>query len=144
MPPAIRQHQPTAMRRHAMPKRDNPLRTIPLRTAAWQKLRAYVLSREPFCRACVTHPTGGRLVAATDVDHSDDNPANNDLGNLVPLCHSCHSRRTRLWMNQREKSPATEAARPRPQPRARDREIGDRSETCGISQFFGPPPRRRA
>ncbi len=122
MPAAIKQHRALGLPKHAPRKLDNPLRTIPLRTAAWQKLRAYVLSREPFCRACVTHPAGGRLVAATDVDHSDDNPANNDLSNLVPLCHSCHSRRTRQWMNARKKSPATDAARPRPEPRAHGRD----------------------
>ncbi len=122
MPAAIRQHKPLGLRKHTMPKQDNPLRTLPLGSAAWKKLRAYVLSREPFCRACVTHPAGGRLVAATDVDHSDDNPANNELTNLVPLCHACHSRRTRQWMNAGKKSPATDGATPRPQPRAHGRD----------------------
>jgi 5-methylcytosine-specific restriction protein A len=103
-----------------MPKQENPLRTIPLGSAAWKKLRAQVLRLDPFCRACVTHPAGGRLVAATDVDHSDENPANNDPANLVPLCHACHSRKTRRWMN--EKSRATEAATPRPQPRKHGRD----------------------
>jgi hypothetical protein len=28
------------------------------------------------------------------VDHRDGNPANNDLVNLQPLCHECHSRKT--------------------------------------------------
>jgi hypothetical protein len=35
-----------------------------------------------------------KAVVATDVDHHDNNPANNELVNLVSLCHECHSRKT--------------------------------------------------
>ncbi|WP_080420665.1 HNH endonuclease [Burkholderia ubonensis] len=66
-------------------------RTIPLNSAAWQRLRASVLADEPLCRKCSKQ---GRIVPATDVDHHDGNPGNNDRENLVPLCHSCHSRKT--------------------------------------------------
>ncbi|MGE4238683.1 HNH endonuclease signature motif containing protein [Hydrogenophaga sp.] len=69
----------------------DPRRTIPLNSSEWQRLRASVLSGEPLCRDCTRR---GLTVAATDVDHRDGNPANNDLVNLQPLCHECHSRKT--------------------------------------------------
>ena len=42
------------MRRQTRPSgRDaDPRRTIPLQSARWQKLRAYVLARDPLCRDC--------------------------------------------------------------------------------------------
>ena len=60
------------MRRQTRPSgRDaDPRRTIPLQSARWQKLRAYVLARDPLCRDC------GAI--ATDLDHHDGNPGNND------------------------------------------------------------------
>ena len=64
----------------------DPRRTIPLNSSRWQKLRAWVLSRDPLCRDC------GAL--ATDVDHDDGNPGNNATENLVPRCHACHSSKT--------------------------------------------------
>lgn len=121
----------------------DPRRTLPLNSAAWQRLRASVLAGEPLCRHCTQE---GRTVPATDVDHRDGNPGNNELSNLQPLCHEHHSRKTaqdhgkrvvhgcdehgmpldpdHLWnrgivqplLNQ--KSPATEAARPSGSPRA--------------------------
>jgi len=69
----------------------DPRRTIPLNTAAWQKLRASVLAEDPLCRDCERM---GRVTPATDVDHDDGNPGNNDRANLVPRCHSCHSHKT--------------------------------------------------
>lgn len=66
-------------------------RTLALDGAAWRKLRASVLSGEPLCRHCTAR---GLTVIATDLDHRDNNPANNDLLNLMPLCHECHSRKT--------------------------------------------------
>jgi 5-methylcytosine-specific restriction enzyme A len=69
----------------------DPRRTIPLNSAAWQRLRASVLSGEPLCRHCTQD---GKTVPATDVDHRDGNPANNDPINLQPLCHAHHSRKT--------------------------------------------------
>jgi len=81
------------MRRRANPSgRDaDPRRTIPLNSAAWRKLRASVLQENPLCRACERM---GRITLATDVDHHDGDPSNNDRSNLVPLCHSCHSHKT--------------------------------------------------
>lgn len=66
-------------------------RLLPLNHAAWKKLRAKVLSGEPLCRHCTAR---GLTVPATDVDHRDNNPANNELVNMQPLCHECHSRKT--------------------------------------------------
>ncbi|MCS6490770.1 HNH endonuclease [Burkholderia thailandensis] len=69
----------------------DPRRAIPLNSAAWQRLRSLVLAEEPLCRECSKR---GQIVPATDVDHHDGNPGNNELENLVPLCHACHSRKT--------------------------------------------------
>lgn len=57
----------------------------------WQKLRAMVLRREPRCRDC---SAAGRVTLAEQVHHIDGNSRHNALENLMPLCASCHSRRT--------------------------------------------------
>ena len=64
----------------------DPRRTMPLNSARWHKLRAYVLAREPLCRHC------GKV--ATDVDHISGDPSDNRDANLQPLCHACHSHKT--------------------------------------------------
>lgn len=69
----------------------DPRRTLPLNSAAWQRLRASVLASEPLCRHCTAE---GKTVPATDVDHRDGNPGNNEPTNLQPLCHAHHSRKT--------------------------------------------------
>ena len=69
----------------------DPRRTLKLNGSAWQKLRASVLAGEPLCRHCTAR---GLTVVATDLDHRDGNPGNNDAVNLQPLCHECHSRKT--------------------------------------------------
>lgn len=66
-------------------------RLLPLNSAAWRKLRASVLDCEPLCRHCTAR---GLTVPATDLDHRDNNPANNEPVNLQPMCHECHSRKT--------------------------------------------------
>ena len=66
-------------------------RLLPLNSAAWHKLRMSVLASEPLCRLCYAM---GEIKTATDVDHKDNNPANNEHDNLQPLCHECHSRKT--------------------------------------------------
>lgn len=105
-------------------------RTLALNGAAWGRLRASVLAGEPLCRECTRQ---GRTIAATDLDHRDNNPANNDALNLVPLCHECHSRKTQADLGKAvawgcdvnglpldpshpwfEKSPATDDGEPRP------------------------------
>ena len=71
-------------------KADNG-RTLPLTSAAWRKLRRSVLASEPCCRMCIAM---GKTVVATDLDHYNNDPSDNRLENLQPLCHSCHSRKT--------------------------------------------------
>lgn len=66
-------------------------RLIPLNSAAWRKLRRSVLEREPLCRHCAAR---GLIVPSVDVDHIDNNPANDDPSNHQALCHECHSRKT--------------------------------------------------
>ena len=103
-------------------------RTLALNGAAWRRLRAAVLAEEPLCRTCWAR---GTTTPATDVDHADGDPTNNADSNLVPLCHSCHSRKTQADMGKRvsygcdsngmpndpshpwfQKSPATEGHEP--------------------------------
>lgn len=69
----------------------DPRRTLPLNSAAWQRLRASVLAGEPLCRMCQAR---GLVVPATDVDHASGDPSDNSRENLTPLCHECHSRKT--------------------------------------------------
>jgi 5-methylcytosine-specific restriction protein A len=104
-------------------------RTLALDGAAWRKLRAAVLSSEPLCEHCSKR---GLIVVATDVDHIDEDPSNNDRDNLASLCHSCHSHKTMASMGHnvymgcdvngmpidpshpwnKEKSPATDSHKP--------------------------------
>ena len=72
-------------------KREANGRTLALDGAAWRKLRASVLRGAPLCEHCNKR---GLIVQATDVDHIDDDPSNNDRDNLSSLCHSCHSHKT--------------------------------------------------
>ena len=76
------------------------LRHLPLNSAAWARLRAQVLAEEPLCRHCAAL---GLVVPATDVDHirngEGDYSDDNRRENLQPLCHECHSRKTRAEMN---------------------------------------------
>lgn len=107
----------------------DPRRTLPLQSGAWQRLRASVLAGEPLCRHCLWQ---GRIVPATDVDHVSGDPGDNSAANLQALCHACHSRKTAADHGRRarwgcdangmpldpahpwnEKSPATDAGRPR-------------------------------
>jgi len=55
------------------------------------RIRPAQLRREPLCEACLMK---GKTVLATDVDHIDGNPYDNDEENLQSLCHECHSRKT--------------------------------------------------
>lgn len=69
----------------------DPRRLLSLTSSAWRKLRASVLAEQPLCVDCAAR---GLTVEATDVDHKDGNPGNNERENLQGLCHSCHSRKT--------------------------------------------------
>ena len=77
-------------------KQESNGRTLALTSKSWRDLRASVLSDEPLCRHCTME---GRTVIATDVDHRDNDPTNNDLVNLQPLCHSHHSIKTMAEMH---------------------------------------------
>lgn len=69
----------------------DPRRTLPLQSAAWQRLRASVLAGEPLCRDCASRSI---VTEATDVDHVSGDPSDNSPDALQPLCHSCHSIKT--------------------------------------------------
>lgn len=69
-------------------------RTLALDGKAWRTLRASVLREQPICAICQAAP-------ATDCDHRDNDPTNNDLSNLQGLCHECHSRKTQGDMGKR-------------------------------------------
>jgi len=59
----------------------------------WQRLRKWVLAREPLCRHC---KAADRLVEAEELHHACPIAERPDLRlvveNLVPLCRSCHKR----------------------------------------------------
>ncbi len=64
-------------------------------TARWQRARAAKLRRDPLCQACAHEQ---RAIAAEHVDHwvplaQGGHPTADE--NLVSLCHSCHSVKTR-------------------------------------------------
>jgi 5-methylcytosine-specific restriction protein A len=141
----MRTHRPLAVSKQGKTLREKQQangRTLALNGKAWRTLRALVLSQQPLCEDCRER---GIVKQAREVDHADNNPANNERSNLVGLCSPCHSRRTRRWMNGSEgkvigcdengvpldpshpwrqavgKSPATEDGEPRPQPCAHGR-----------------------
>ena len=72
-------------------KRNRAKRCYPTDHPTWRKLRLTVLAEEPLCRLCAQE---GRVTAATDVDHINNNSFNNDRYNLQPLCKPCHTRKT--------------------------------------------------
>lgn len=79
--------EPLTLRKANPSGRDaDPRRTIPLNSARWGRMRAYVLAREPLCRHCGD--------VATDLDHISGDPSDNRDANLQPLCHGCHSHKT--------------------------------------------------
>lgn len=62
----------------------------------WDEVRAYVLAKEPLCRACAA---AGRERVATEVDHIEPLVVSIRAGrplmaftesNLQPLCEPCH------------------------------------------------------
>lgn len=90
---------PIRTRRANRSGRDaDPRRTLPLNSAAWQRLRASVLAGEPLCRACIQR---GVHEPATDVDHVSGDPSDNSMENLCPLCHRCHSIKTAMDKGKR-------------------------------------------
>lgn len=69
-------------------------RTLALDSAAWRRLRASVLREVPICEYC-------ERAEATEVDHIDNDPSNNDRSNLASACKPCHSRKTQADMGKR-------------------------------------------
>ena len=64
-------------------------------TARWKWLRSIVLLKQPLCLDCLAN---NQTTAATEVHHSTPHKGNLhifwDEKTLIPLCHSCHSKRT--------------------------------------------------
>ena len=68
-------------------KQEANQRTLALDGKAWRTLRASVLREHPLCVLC-------RTAVASEVDHRDDDPTNNERSNLSACCKPCHSRKT--------------------------------------------------
>lgn len=69
-------------------------RTLALDSAPWRRLRASVLRETPICEYC-------QAAEATEVDHIDNDPSNNDRSNLASACKPCHSRKTQQDQGKR-------------------------------------------
>ncbi|UCG81462.1 MAG: HNH endonuclease [Desulfobacterales bacterium] len=66
----------------------------------WQKLRKYILRRNPLCQ-CQDCRDQGRHTPADMVHHIDGNPLNNSSSNLMAMSMDCHRRLhgwTRKWV----------------------------------------------
>jgi len=61
-------------------------------SARWRKIRRAALARAPLCADCLAVR---RVTMANEVHHVDDDYTNNEDSNLMCLCTSCHSKRTR-------------------------------------------------
>jgi len=65
-------------------------RLLPLNSEAWSRLRRSVLAEVPLCQYCPP----GVITPATEVDHKNNDPADNSRENLVSTCKPCHSIKT--------------------------------------------------
>lgn len=65
-------------------------RLLPLNSEAWYRLRRSVLAEQPQCQYCPP----GVITPATEVDHKNNDPADNSRENLVSCCKPCHSIKT--------------------------------------------------
>ncbi len=85
-------HRPFAAQPRS-PKVENPEARRFYNSRAWKRLRIIKLTNNPYCAECLTR---GLHVPATHVHHEievlDRADLSLDLGNLISLCHSCHSR----------------------------------------------------
>ena len=73
-------------------------RTLALDGKAWRRLRAVILGERPLCQHCLDR---GVIEPATDVDHINNDPTNNDLDNLAGMARECHSRKTQRAMGHK-------------------------------------------
>ena len=69
-------------------------RTLALDGAAWRRLRAVILFRDPLCVCGCGRPS-------TDVDHINNDPTDNNLDNLAGMARPCHSRKTQRAMGHK-------------------------------------------
>jgi 5-methylcytosine-specific restriction endonuclease McrA len=102
MPSLPPRHQVPGNVRMKPRPRDNRDRTKDVRkTARWQRLRQWVLSRNPLCADPFgLHSEHGHVVIASQVHHivplADDATLALDETNLAALCHACHARVTTM------------------------------------------------
>ena len=82
----ITPHRPAEASRQAR-------REMATNSAAWRRIRADQLAKEPLCRECDKRR---KVTAANVCDHIDGNCNNNptDGSNYQSLCGPCHSRKT--------------------------------------------------
>lgn len=104
MPSRVKTHMQDLRERRLMPVPQSRSEKVPdpfYLSARWRKVRLLVLRDSPLCAdPWGDHRAAGRVEVATDVDHIVSRQRAPDLAytpaNLQPLCHSCHSRKTRL------------------------------------------------
>ncbi len=65
-------------------------RLLPLNSKAWHLLRRSILAEKPLCEYCPP----GVITPATEVDHKNNDPADNSRENLASCCKPCHSIKT--------------------------------------------------
>ena len=60
---------------------------------AWQKLRLFILTRDPLCRWCHKYRPGMLANVSNSVDHiiPKTKGGTDDYGNLAGCCHYCNS-----------------------------------------------------
>lgn len=68
-------------------------------SARWKAIRAQVLSEQPLCPMCQKL---GKIVAATEVDHINEDSRDQRRENLQGLCHQHHAAKTFAVANGRE------------------------------------------
>jgi 5-methylcytosine-specific restriction protein A len=91
LPAVYRGPRRTAQHKSRKAKQRQASRGLPTYSKQWRAIRERVLYEEPLCRECKAN---GKITAATQVDHIDEDSHNNSRDNLQALCAPCHSRKT--------------------------------------------------